>query len=182
MIAIQYICKSLYHQSFHYVLTSFHYLCTCVPYLSALKLGPYTYRDSNICRVVQQNEWNKCRVPKLLNPLHIKMVPYNKKNEHILDTCISLDMWILLLKIATVNHLQHICHISPLDIPTWCTYMFYQSYNFINVLAFMHAIKLINSDTGTCHSTLDKWTIGNKCQDLNRHRTRLNGESKTIYM
>ena len=152
MIAIQYICKSLYHQSFHYVLTSFHYLCTCIPYLSALKLGPYTYRDSNICRVVQQNEWNKClgpfkcRVPKLLNPLHIKMVPCNKKNEHILDTCISLDMWILLLEIATVNHLQHICHIFP----PWNSHMMH-----LHVLSIIQFYKRVG--LYACYQTHKQW-------------------------
>ena len=33
---------------------------------------------------------------------------------------------------------------------------------FINVLASNHVIKLVNTGTSTCHSTLDRWTIGNK--------------------
>ena len=48
-------------------------MCVCIPYLSVLKPGSYTCRGSNICRVVQQNEGNKClgpfkrRVSKLFN-------------------------------------------------------------------------------------------------------------------
>ena len=34
-----------------------------IPYLSVLKPGSYTRKCSNICRVVQQNEWNKCLGP-----------------------------------------------------------------------------------------------------------------------
>ena len=46
-------------------------------YLSILKLGTYTHKGSNICRVVQQSEWNKYLglfkrwVPKLVNLINI---------------------------------------------------------------------------------------------------------------
>ena len=43
----------------------------------------------------------KHRVPKLLNLINTKMVPYIKENELILN--ISLDLCILLLDIATVD-------------------------------------------------------------------------------
>ena len=82
---------------------------TYIPYLSVLKLGSYTHRGSNIRRVVKQNEGNKClgpfkrQVSKLFNLINVKMVPYIKENKLIID--ISLDMCILLLDIATVDHL-----------------------------------------------------------------------------
>ena len=59
---------------------------TYVPYLSVLKPGSYTPRDSNIRWIVQQNEWNerlglfKCRVPKLLNLINAKIVHYIMEN------------------------------------------------------------------------------------------------------
>ena len=59
--------------------------CTYVPYLSVLKPGSNTRRSSNIHRVVQQNERNKhlglfkCRVPKLLNLINLKMVQTLRK-------------------------------------------------------------------------------------------------------
>ena len=54
-------------------------------------------------------------------------------------------------------------------------------YTFINVLASNYAIKLVNTGNSTCHSTLDRWTIGNKSQGLNRRRTRLHAGLKIIY-
>ena len=51
-----------------------------------IKAGPNTCRGSNICRVVQQNERYKhlgpfkCRVPKLLILINLKMVPNVKEN------------------------------------------------------------------------------------------------------
>ena len=57
-----------------------------VPYLSVLKPGWYTRRGSNIHRVVQQNEWNKClgqlkrRVPKLLDLINIIIVLHIMEN------------------------------------------------------------------------------------------------------
>ena len=51
-----------------------------IPYLSVLKPGSNTHRDSNICRVVQQHQRNKClgpfkcRVQKLLNLINLKMM------------------------------------------------------------------------------------------------------------
>ena len=65
-------------------------MCVCmyvllyVPYLSVLKPASYTRRGSNICRVVQQNEGNKClgpfkcRVSKLFNLINVKMMLYIK--------------------------------------------------------------------------------------------------------
>ena len=82
--------------------------CIYIPYLFVLKPGSYTCRGSNIRRVVQQNEGNKClgpfkcRVSKLFNLINVKMVQYIKENKLIID--ISLDMCILLSDIATVNH------------------------------------------------------------------------------
>ena len=61
-------------------------LCWDLPYLSVLKPGSNTRRGSNIRWVVQQNERNKhlgpfkCRVPKLLNLINLKMVPNVKEN------------------------------------------------------------------------------------------------------
>ena len=42
------------------------------------------------------------------------------------------------------------------------------------MLAYNHAIKLVNTGAGTCLSTLDRRTIGNKHRGLNRHRAHLN--------
>ena len=97
---------------------------TYVLYLSILKLGLYTCRGSNIYWVVQQNEWNKYMgpfkhwVPKLLNIIDVKMVPYVEENKLIFN--ISLDMFILLSDITTVVCLQHICNVYCL--PAWCSY------------------------------------------------------------
>ena len=76
--------------------------------------------------------------------------------QHILD--ISLDMCILFLEIATVNHLQCTCHA--------CFYLSHDTllrfvrewspYIFTNVLASNHAIKLVNIVTGSFHSNLDR--------------------------
>ena len=57
-----------------------------IPYLSILKPGSNTRKSSNICWVVQQNERNKflspfkCRMPKLLNLVNLKMMPNVKEN------------------------------------------------------------------------------------------------------
>ena len=98
------------------------YVCVCVyvytgmyiyiPYLSVLKPDAYTHRGSIIHRILQHNEWNKClclfkcRLPKLLNLINVKMVPCTKENYLLLD--ISLDVCILLSDVATIDHLQHI--------------------------------------------------------------------------
>ena len=87
-----------------------------VSYLSVLKPGSYTHRGSTIHRVVQQNEQNKRLgpfnhwVPKFLNLINVKTVPYIKENKLIPD--ISLDMCILLLDIVTVDCLQHIVNLN----------------------------------------------------------------------
>ena len=159
-----------------------------IPYWSILKPGSYTHRGSNIHRVVQQNEWNKClgpfkhRVLKLVNLINAKIVPYIMENYLILD--ISLDVcihppfgcWYSQLFTAYLSHLLSSCrmHLHVLSVPEWspCT--------FINVLASNHVIKLINTNTSTCHSTLDRWTIGNKRRDLNRHQTRLHTGQKSF--
>ena len=136
-----------------------------VLYLSVLKPGPYTHRAQiNAGQCSRMNE-NKCLglfkywVQKLLNLINVKMVPHIKNNECILD--ISLDKCFLLLEIATVDHLQCICHICCLPL-SWvfphdeCIYIFCQPYTFINVLAYKHITELVKSDTSTCHSTLDR--------------------------
>ena len=93
---------------------------------------------------------------KLLNFINVKVVPYIKKNQLILN--ISLDVRILLLDVATVNHLQHIYHVCCL--PTGCNCMFFASEQspctFINVLTSNHTIKLVNTGTSTCYSTLNR--------------------------
>ena len=57
----------------------------------------------------------------------------------------------------------------------------WSSCTFINVLTPNHIIKLVNTGASTCHSTLDRWTIGIKRWDLNRCQTRLHAGSKIIY-
>ena len=80
-----------------------------ISYLSVLKPGSNTRRGSNIRRVVQQNERNKClglfkrQVPKLLNLINLIMVPNINGNYLIVD--ISLDVCISLPDIATVDRL-----------------------------------------------------------------------------
>ena len=157
-------------------------------YLSILKPGSYTCRGSNICRVVQQNKWNKClgplkrRVPKLLNLMNIKMMSCIKDNKLVLN--ISLDMCILLLDINCYSwsftiYWPHLLSSSMTEltriVSDWCPY------TFINMLASNHDIKLVNTGTGTCHSILDRWTLGNKCWGLSRCWTFLNAGSKIIY-
>ena len=67
-----------------------------------LKPGSCTCRDSNICQKIVQRLGLK-----LFNLINIKMVSRIKKMSIF---SISLDMCILLLDIATVNHLQHTRH------------------------------------------------------------------------
>ena len=77
------------------------------------------------------------------------------ENQLILD--ISFDVCILLLDADTVNCLQCIYHVRCL--PTGYTYAFCQlvaSMHFYKMLASSHVIKLINTGTITCHSTLDR--------------------------
>ena len=58
----------------------------CVHVHTILKPGSNTRRGSNIRRIVQQNERNKClgpfkrRVPKLINLINLEMVPNVKEN------------------------------------------------------------------------------------------------------
>ena len=80
-------------------------MISTITILSILKPDSYTCRGSSICRVVQQNEGNrclgpfKCWVSKLFSLISIKMVPYIKENKFIID--ISLHMCILLSDIAS---------------------------------------------------------------------------------
>ena len=110
------------------------------------------------------------------------MVPCIKENKLILNV-----VYILLLDIATVGRLRHIHHVCCL--PTWCITQFCQwvefvwwsPYAFLNVLVYNNTVKLINTGTNTCYSILDRWTIGNKCQGLNRCRACWNAGSKISY-
>ena len=135
-----------------------------IPYLSELKLGSNTHRGSNICWVVQQNERNiclgpfKCRVPKLLNFISLKMVPNVKE----ISFSISLLMfaspfWMLLQSIV------YSIFITFVVFPQWDARTSFATpvsewspYTFINMLASNYAIKLLNTGTSTCHYTLDR--------------------------
>ena len=103
---------------------------TYIPYLSVLKLGSYTRRDSNISQVMQQIEWNKClgpfkrRVPKLLNLINAKIVPNTLWKIGLSSISLLIDMCILLLDADTVDYLQCIYHVHCL--PPGCTYTFCQ--------------------------------------------------------
>ena len=125
---------------------------THILYLSVLKQGSYTRRSSNICRVVQQNEENKClgpfkcRVSKLFNLINVKMVLYIKENKLIID--ISLDMCILLSDIATVDRRSVFATCVVFQVMRLISERC--PYTVINVLASNHAIKLVNNGTGTC--------------------------------
>ena len=86
--------------------------------------------------VVQHNEWNKHlgpfkrQVPKLLNLINVKIVPYIMENEFIL--IISLDMCILLLDADIVDFLQHIYHVR--GHPVGCTYIHILSVSGVHTL------------------------------------------------
>ena len=128
-------------------------------HLSVLKPGSNIRRGSNISRVVQQNERNKClgpfrcRVPKLLNLINLTMVP-NIKEITLFSVSIlmcaspfrMLLQWIVKSVFITLVVFPHyrdaltsfttpVCEWSP--------------YTFINVLASNHAIKLVNTGTNT---------------------------------
>ena len=82
------------------------------------------------------------------------MVPYIKL---ILD--VSLDVSILLLDVAIVDCLQSIYHVHCLPAAPDALRRFvseWSPYTCIIVLASNHAIKLVNTGTRTCHSTLDR--------------------------
>ena len=82
------------------------------------------------------------------------MVLCIKKNKCILD--IFLDVYIFLLEIATVDHLQHIHHIRCLPaLMCLCFFSEWSPYMFINLLPYYHAIKLVNTGANMCLSTLD---------------------------
>ena len=84
-----------------------------------------------------------------------------KKSKCILD--ISLNKHIFLLKNAVVNHLQRIHDVHCL-LTLMCFVLTLLSvsgvhihvYNVGTRLAYNHAIKLVNTGTGTCLSTLDR--------------------------
>ena len=127
-------------------------------------------QGSNMYCEVQQNERNKClgpfkrRVPKLLNLINLKMVPNVKENQLILDisldVCISL--WMLLQSIVYSVFIMLVIFWHRDALTSFTTPVSeWSPYTFINVLASNHAIKLVNTGTSTCHSTLDRWTIGN---------------------
>ena len=96
--------------------------------------------------------WHIYATTVLKGLIGIEMVPYVKDNKLVLNT--SLDMCVLLLEIATVDHLQCIRYIRYLpssDALTWfCQWVesirFYKSFN--------HDIELINIVSDTCHSTM----------------------------
>ena len=87
--------------------------------------------------------------------IKVKMLPYIKEKKLILN--ISLDICILLSDVATVDHLQHIRHVCCF--PAWYTYALvseWSLYTFINMLASNNAIDIINTDSDTCYSTVDR--------------------------
>ena len=123
------------------------------------------------------NTWpmglHKHQTTKLFNLINVKMVPYIKENQLIFDN--SLDMCILPLDIVIVNRLQHLIVHPPFGYcysQSFTAYLSrllssckiqllhfvseWSSYTFINMLASKHVIKLINSITRTCYSTLDR--------------------------
>ena len=70
------------------------------------------------------------------------------KNMNAFLICISLDMCmcVFLSEIATINHLQHICHVHCLPaLIRLCFLSEWSPYTFINMLAYNHTIKLINT-------------------------------------
>ena len=138
-------------------------MCMHVRYLSVLKLGSYMHRDSNIRQVVQQNEWNKhhglfkSQVPELLNLMDIKVVPYIKENKFILDIfwyVHPFGYWYSFFDHLPHNH--HNCVAScMMDLLCFVSEWGPWPYAFINIFTSNHATELINSVTGTCHSTLN---------------------------
>ena len=125
----------------------------------------------------------KCLVPKLLILINIKIVPYIKETDHVFD--ISLDMYILLSNITTVDHLFTVYLSHSLScLPAWCTYasvcQWVEIYTFINMLVSNHTIEIVNTSNSTCHSTLNRWKIGNNFSGLNRCWTCLNIRSNGI--
>ena len=137
-------------------------------YLSILKPGSNTHRGSNIHRVVQQNEWNKrlgpfkCRVPKLLN-LSLKWCQTLKEinySQH-LSWCLHSPFGCC----YSQSFIAYLSRLLPFRTGMHLRVLLYQSvsevYTLINALASNHTIKLINTGTSTCHSTLDRWTKEN---------------------
>ena len=122
-------------------------------------------QGSNICQVMQQNERIKClglfkhRVPKLLNLKNLTMMPNIKEISlfsilHLsFRYCYSRSFIAYLSRSLSSCTGMHSSFTTPISV--------WSPYTFINVLASNHAIKLVNTSTSTCHSTLDRWTIGN---------------------
>ena len=81
------------------------------------------------------------------------------KNKYIFN--ISLNKWIFLSEVVTVNHLQRIRDIHCLPaLMHLRLYLWVESiYNFMNVLAYNHAIELVKTSAGMYVSTSDRWTI-----------------------
>ena len=91
------------------------------------------------------NTWahSNAGVPKLLNLISVKMVPYINENKLIVDA--SLDMCILLSDIAIVIHLQDIHRVYCLSSVMTNRILSVSSiYTLINMLASNHAIKLVS--------------------------------------
>ena len=128
-----------------------------VPYFSTLKPGSYTHKGLNMHQVVQHNERNKHlgpfkhQVPKLLNLINVKMVPYIKENYVILN--ISLNVYTLLSDVATVNRLQHSYHVRCL--PTGCTYRIASNNGWSHINAWSRLVAGVKS----CWKEINAWAI-----------------------
>ena len=102
------------------------------------------------------------------------------KNELIFSICLHppFGCWYSRLFTAylSCSLVSRRMHLATRYVSEWspCT--------FINMLASNHIIELVNTGTSTCHSTLEKWTIGNKYQVLNRCQTRLHTGSGNRHM
>ena len=142
-----------------------------IPYLSILKPGSNTCRGSNICQVVQQNERNKClglfkrRVPKLLYLINLKKWCQTLRKISLFSISLlifafpfrmllQLIVYSIFIAFVIFPHQDALMSFTT-PISEW------SPYTFIKVLASNHTIKLINTGTSTCHSTLVRWTIEN---------------------
>ena len=117
-----------------------------VLYLSVIKPGSYTRRGSTICRVVQQNEGNKCLVPfkrrvsKLFTLINVKMVPYIKENKLIIDISFRMLLESIVYSVFATFVVFQLIHL----VSEW------HPYTVINVFAYNHTIEFVNNSTGTC--------------------------------
>ena len=92
---------------------------------------------------------------KVVKLMSIKMVPYVKEKELILDISLNICIPFLILRQLIVNSVITTFVVFQHDTLTHFVNE-WSPYTFLNILDSNHTIELINTGTVTCYSTPDK--------------------------